>query len=216
MSGVRWISAEVFILLAPGPAPAGDIPLPHLEADRVALDSDLVLKTYVWAYGAERIDAAAILTRNSEDITPPPAATPTPDQRKAVEGIAKDLRAHPKLVIHADDIAFEPSPGHPGAFDVTNRLFVDTARYYFDNSRYHYVYVNAAGLRTWAPPSLALGAALARDVANYEHFQMDIAARVVRADPARSTLELAIVRVDLKSAAGKLLWSRPMAGAAAR
>jgi|GEM_PF-6206514 len=215
MSGVRWISAVVFILLAPGPALAGDIPLPRLEADRVALDSDLVLKTYVWAYGAERIDAAAILTRNSEDITPPPPANPTPEQRMAVEGIAKNLRAHPQLVIHADDIAFEPSPGHPGAFDITNRLFVDTARYYFDNSRYHYVYVNAAGLRTWAPPSRALGAALARDAANYEHFQMDIAARVARADPAQSTLELAIERVDLKSASGKLLWSRPIAGAAA-
>ena len=77
------------------------------------------------------------------------------------------------------------------------------------------MYVNATGLRTWMPPSRALGAALARDAANYEHFQMDIAARVARADPAQSTLELAIERVDLKSASGKLLWSRPIAGAAA-
>jgi len=214
MSGRRWSLAGTLLLLAVGAAPAEDIPPPRLVADRIALDSDLVLKTYIWAYGADRIDAAAILTRNSEDIAPPPAAAPTPEQRTAVERIAKDLRAHPQLVIHADDIAFAPSAGHPGAFDITNRLFVDTARYYFDNSRYHYVFVNAVGLRTWAPPSRAQGAALARDAANYEHFQMDIAARVVRADAAQATLRLAIERVDLKSAAGTLLWSRPVAGAA--
>jgi len=214
LRGLRCLVASALALLQSGTIAAGEISRPRLEEGRIVLDSDLVLKSYVWAFGTAPIDANAILTRNTEDISPPPPAQPTPEQRVVLEQIAKDLRTHPQLVIHADDIAFEPSPGHPGAFDITNRLFVETARYYFDNSRYHYLFRSAGSLRTWEPPSREVAAALARSVTAYDHFRMDIAARVVRADPAELSLELAIERVDLRSANGRLLWSRPVAGAA--
>jgi hypothetical protein len=181
---------------------------PRFEQGLVVLDSDVLLKAYYFAYAAGPVDKPAILTQNTEDIVAPKPVQPTSAQSAAIDRLLKLAREHRRLLIRADDVAFDPFDAASGAYAVSNRLFIPGARYYFDNSAYHFIYKGADALHAFRVPDKATQGAINDAVSHYRHFSLDIVAHVSDGVPSHSALELEVEQVTVKGVDGKSLLVR--------
>jgi hypothetical protein len=167
------------------------------------IDSDVLLKVYYFAYSGTPVDYSAILTANTENIVAPVPVQPSPAQRQTIDKLIAIAKAHPDVTIKVDDIALNAYDQPSHSFEVVNRLFIDGARFYFDNSRYHYVYSGADAFRTLQCTDAKTIAAINSAVENYVHFSMDIVGHVGHAVPKDTALVIDLRKVTLKDAIGE-------------
>ncbi len=198
----------------PGPPSAvasGDrsvLPAIRLKDGAVVLDSAVLLKVYVYAYTAQPVDDTAILTPNTQMIHPPAAVHATPGQAREIASMIGFARAHPRLLIRVDDIALDARVAQGGYYPIDNRLFIHDAGYYFDNSPYHYRYQSPRQFRHLHCEDPAVIRDIDRSIANFVHFDMDIACTVLGADAKSHALLLRIDEVRLRDAVGNVLIDR--------
>lgn len=172
----------------------------RLRAPRVSLDSDVLLKIYVYAWSGRPVDYMAVLTENTDNIVPPPPVRPTDAQRREIDELVRQARQHPDVLIDATDVALEPFDPATGGYEMDNRLFQPGAKYYFDNSPFHFAYADAQSFLTLHAADARTRSTLTAAIANYEHFELAIEARVTGA--SGSELSIAPRRVTLKDAVG--------------
>jgi hypothetical protein len=175
------------------------------EGDEALLDSAVLLKSYYYAYSGTPIDYSAVLTANTDNIVPPTPVEPTASDKAAIDRLASQAKAHPDILIKADDIALDAYDRKSRSFEVVNRLFIDGGRFYFDNSPFHYTYSNPAGFRSLPCRDAKTIAAIDSAVENYQHFSMDISAHVSHADSKDKSLTFELRKVTLKDARGNTL-----------
>ena len=145
------------------------------------LDSDVLLKIYVYAYGKRPVDYSAILTADTQAIDPPPPVQPTAAQKAAIDRLLQAARAHPKVLIRAHEIALFPYDAKTGGYTMQNRIFAKLAGkgYFFDNSLYHFVYVDFEPFSVWRTPDPAKRQAIDNAIKYFEQFNLDIVGQVV-------------------------------------
>ena len=178
---------------------------------RVLLDSDVMLKVYISAWSKKPLDPSRILTENTENIPPPRPVVPTPEQKAAIDRLVAAARAHPDVLIQVGDVAFEPYDRATRTYSMDNRLFLDGAHYYFDNSPYHFDYVlePARSLQKIRCDDAKVRGTIDAAIANYEHFGMNIEGRVTAS--TGDTLWIAPQRITLEDAVGGPLLSQEAA-----
>jgi hypothetical protein len=182
---------------------------PRTEHGMVVLDSDVLLKTYYFAYSGGPIDGSAILTQNTENIVVPTPVRATRTQVQSLERLVKLAREHRRLLILATDVALDPYDPVSRSFSISNRLFTPGARYYFDNSAYHYVYRGAEAFHSFKVTDKVVLAAIEAAIGRYEHFSVEIVGRVADGAASESTLQLEVEQVTLKGADGEVLLTQP-------
>jgi hypothetical protein len=175
------------------------------ENGLAVLDSAILLKAYYYAYAGVQVDYSAILTANTENIVKPVLVQPTASDKAAIDGLIKDAKAHPDILIKVSDIALDPYDRKTGSFEVVNRLFVDGGRFYFDNSPFHYIYSNPASYRTLPCRDAKAIASINSAVANYGHFSMEIEAHFLRPDMKNKSLTFELRKVVLQDEIGNTL-----------
>jgi hypothetical protein len=178
---------------------------PRTVQGLVVLDSDVLLKAYFFAYSAGPVDNSAILTQNTENIVVPTPVRATRTQAQSIERLVKFAREHRQLLIRADDVALDPYDPVSRSYSISNRLFIPGARYYFDNSAYHYVYRGADAFHSFKVTDKAVLARINAAIGRYEHFSVEIVSRVADGSATESTLQLDVEQVTLKGADGKVL-----------
>ncbi len=178
---------------------------PRTEQGLAVLDSDVLLKVYFFAYSGGPVDNSAILTQNTENIVVPTPVRATRTQAQSIERLVKFAREHRRLLIRADDVALDSYDPVSQSYTISNRLFIPGARYYFDNSAYHYVYRGADAFHNFKVTDKAVLAGINAAIGRYEHFSVDIVSRVADGSARESTLQLEVEQVTLKGADGKVL-----------
>ncbi|MDD5405225.1 MAG: hypothetical protein PHZ14_11920 [Sulfuricella sp.] len=173
-----------------------------LQDGLAQIDSDMLLKVYFYAYSGTPVDYSAILTANTENIVPPKPAQPGNDQKKVIDRLIQNARAHPDILIKVDDIALDAYDMANQSFPIVNRLFIDGTHFYFDNSPYHYYYSDTAAFHTLHCADGKTIATINSAVANYEHFSMDIIGHVSHAVAREDALVIDLRKVVLKTALG--------------
>jgi hypothetical protein len=218
--GVPWWSDQAFSApsptdqslpsLADTPGPATSLAEPELRDTRLkfvggeaVLDSAVVLKAYVQAWSGQPSDDSAILTPNTDDITPPPPVQPNAAQRAAIDRLLRAVRAHPNVLIRADDVALEPRAKGESDYAMDNRLFLDGAKYYFDNSPYHFIYRDAQPFVKLHCGDPRTAATIDAAIVGYRHFSMDIEGRVVGV--SGKGLEIQPRRITLRDGTGAVV-----------
>lgn len=178
---------------------------------RALLDSDVMLKVYISAWSKKRLDPSQILTENTDDIHPPTPVVPTAEQKAEIDRLVAAARSHPDVLIQVADVAFEPYDRATGTYSMDNRLFLDGAHYYFDNSPYHFDYVQASArsLQKIRCDDAKVRGTIDAAIANYEHFGMNIEGRVTAS--TGDTLWIAPQRITLEDAVGGPLLSQEAA-----
>lgn len=169
------------------------------------LNSAVLLKVYYYAYSGMQVDYSGILTENTENIVQPNPVQASNDQKKMIDQLIRIAKTHPDILIKVDDIALDAYDRTSRSFPVVNRLFMKGARFYFDNSRYHYYYSDAGTFGVLRCTDSKTIAAINSSVANYEHFAMDIVAHVNRTVAKEDTLVVDLRKVTLKDSSGHLL-----------
>ena len=147
------------------------------------LDSDVLLKIYVFAYGKRPVDYSAILTADTEAIDPPTPVQPSAAQKAAIDRLLQAARAHPKVLIRAREIALFPYDAKTGGYTMQNRIFAKFAGkgYFFDNSPYHFNYVDFEPFSVWRTADPARRQAIDTAIKDFEQFNLDIVGQVVAA-----------------------------------
>ena len=178
---------------------------------RALLDSDVMLKVYVSAWSKTPLSASQILTENTDNIDPPRPVVPTEAQSSAIARLVAAARAHPDVLITINDVALEPYDRASGTYSMDNRLFLDGAHYYFDNSPYHFDYVQAPArsLQKLRCDDAKVRGTIDAAISNYEHFGMRIEGHVTGS--TGDTLWIAPQRVTLEDAVGGPLLSQEAA-----
>ncbi|OIQ84334.1 hypothetical protein GALL_338550 [mine drainage metagenome] len=145
------------------------------------LDSDVLLKIYVYAYGKRPVDYSAILTADTQAIDPPTPVQPTAAQKAAIDRLLQAARAHPKVLIRAHEIALFPYDAKAGGYVMQNRIFAKLAGkgYFFDNSPYHFVYVDFEPFSVWRTADPAKRQSIDTAIKDFEQFNLDIVGQVV-------------------------------------
>lgn len=179
-----------------------------VEDGRALLDSDKLLKVYYYAYSGDPLDYSAILTANTDDIQPPRPVQPTAAERQAIDQLIKMARAHPDVLIKVDDITLEPYDSVKRSYQIQNRLFIKGVRYYFDNSAFHFYYVNADAFRELSDADARTMPVINAAISEYQHFSMDIRGRVSGAVAKDRALGIDLQAIRLKDAGGGTLLSR--------
>lgn len=185
----------------PYPKPLSESSL-KLRDGLAQIDSDALLKVYYFAYSGTPVDYSAVLTANTENIVPPKPVQPSNDQKKVINRLIQIAKAHPDILIKVDDIALDAYDRESKSFPVVNRLFMGGARFYFDNSRYHYYYSGADTFRALRCTDRNTVAAINSADANYQHFSMDIVGHVSHAVTKEDALVIDLRKVVLKDAIG--------------
>jgi hypothetical protein len=176
-----------------------------LQDGLALLDSSVLLKVYYYAYSGTPVDYSEILTENTENIIQPNPVQASNEQKKVIDRLIQIAKTKPDLLIKVDDIALDSYDKTSRSFPVVNRLFMKGARFYFDNSRYHYHYSDAGTFGALRCADSKTIAAINSSVANYEHFSMDIVAHVNHAVAKEDTLVFDLHKVTLKDSSGHLL-----------
>jgi hypothetical protein len=171
------------------------------------LDSDVLLKVYYYAYSGEPVDYSAILTANPLNMNAPKPVDASAEQEHAIDALINQAKAHPDILIEARDISLAPYDGKTGSFPINNRVFMPGAKFYFDNSPFHYFYANATAFRDLRPDAQSK-LAIDRALANYEYFAMDIVGHVTHADAKSKAIAVDLRKVTLKNVAGRTLITR--------
>jgi hypothetical protein len=169
------------------------------------LDSPPLLKVYYYAYSGAPVDYSGILTENTDNIVKPLPVQASDDQKKVIDRLIQIAKSHPEILIKVDDIALEPYDKERLSFPVVNRLFMKSARFYFDNSPYHYYYADASAFSSLRCTDRKLIATMNSSVASYAHFSMDIVGRVAHGTAKDNALTIDLRKVRLKDSSGKLL-----------
>ena len=145
------------------------------------LDSDVLLKIYVFAYDKRPVDYSAILTADTQAIDPPQPVQPSAAQKAAIDRLLQAARAHPKVLIRAHEIALFPYDAKDGGYKMQNRIFAQLAGkgYFFDNSTYHFVYTDFAPFSVWRTADPAKRRAIDDAIKDFEQFNLDIVGQVV-------------------------------------
>lgn len=172
----------------------------RLDHGAALLDSDVVLKIYVNAWNGKPIDYSAILTPNTDDIVPSKPARPSAEERRQIDALVKAARAHPVVLIRIDSVALEHFDPAAGGFPIQNRLFVKGVSYYFDNSPYHYSYVDFANLNPMRCADAGLRQTIDEQITKYTQYAMDIEGKVVSG--SGQGIDIAPTRVVLKDDLG--------------
>ncbi len=148
------------------------------------LDSDVLLKIYVFAYSKQPIDYSAILTADTQAIDTPEPVQPTASQKQEIDRLLQAARAHPTVLIRAHEIALFPYDATAGGYKMQNRIFARLAGkgYFFDNSLYHFVYVNFEPFSVFRTSDPATRKAVDAAIAGFEQFSLDIVGRVTAGD----------------------------------
>lgn len=175
------------------------------ENGLAVLDSAILLKAYYYAYAGVPVDYSAVLTANTDNIVKPVPVKPTAADKAAIDRLVQEAKAHPDILIKADDIALDAYDRKTGAFEVVNRLFIDGGRFYFDNSPFHYTYSNPASYRILPCTDAKTIAAIDSAVARYVHFSMDMEVRFLRPDTKEKSLSFELRKVRLKDEIGNTL-----------
>ncbi|WP_156030092.1 hypothetical protein [Thiomonas sp. FB-Cd] len=176
-----------------------------IEHGLAVLDSDVLLKIYVYAYSGLPVDDSAILTENTENIVPPVPVQASAAQAQAIERLIQAAKAHPDVLIKVNDIALDAYDKAAQAYPLDNRLFIKGVGYYFDNSPYHYVYTDAQSFRKLHCTDPKTIAILDPAIGNFEHFSMDIVAHVQGAQGKSHRLELDLRSITLRDTVGGAL-----------
>lgn len=171
----------------------------------VLLDSAVLLKVYVYAYSGRPVDYTAILTADTQMIDPPAPLVATAGERRKLDAMIAFAKAHPRLLIRVGDIALDPFVAAGGYYPIDNRLFIRQAGYYFDNSPYHYGYVDPLAWRHLQCSDPVVRRSIDQAIARYVHFDMDIDATVQRATQDGQALQLRVERVRLLGRTGRVL-----------
>ncbi len=177
----------------------------QLQDGLALLNSALLLKVYYYAYSGTPVDYSAILTENTENIVPPKPVQPNSDQKKVIDQLIQIAKTHPDILIKVDDIALDSYDKTSQSFPVVNRLFMKGARFYFDNSRYHYYYLHASAFSTIRCADSKTIATINSAIANYEHFSMDIVAHVSHTVAKEDALVFDLRKIILKNSSGNLV-----------
>lgn len=175
------------------------------ENGMAVLDSAILLKVYYYAYAGVPVDYSAILTANTDNIVKPVPVQPTASDKAAIDGLIQQAKAHPDILIKADDIALDPYDRKAGSFEVVNRLFIDGGRFYFDNSPFHFTYSNPASYRTLPCRDAKTIAGINSTVANYGHFSMELEAHFLNPDTKNKSLTFELRKVLLNDELGNTL-----------
>ena len=144
------------------------------------LDSDVLLKIYVFAYSKQPVDYSAILTADTQAIDTPEPVQPTAEQKQQIDRLLQAARAHPTVLIRAREIALFPYDAADGGYRMQNRIFAKLAGkgYFFDNSAYHFVYVDFAPFSVWRTADPAKRRAIDDAIKDFEQFNLDIVGQV--------------------------------------
>ncbi len=144
------------------------------------LDSDVLLKIYVFAYSKQPVDYSAILTADTQAIDTPEPVQPTAEQKQQIDRLLQAARAHPTVLIRAREIALFPYDAADGGYRMQNRIFAKLAGkgYFFDNSLYHFVYVDFAPFSVLHPADAATRKTVDAEIKDFEQFSLDIVGRV--------------------------------------
>lgn len=196
----------------PAPPAAGPVTVPDLKLidGRAVLDSAVELKAYYYAYSGEPLDYSAVLTADTENITPPKPVVATPEQKQKIDALVQAAKAHPDVLLEAEDVTLQPYDKAAGAYPLTNRLFVHAARYYFDNSPFHWTYRREdEALRKLHCTDARTRARIDADIANYKVYKADIQAHVTGVDAKTKAISLAVNKVALKSGDEVVLSAQP-------
>ncbi|MHB1669875.1 hypothetical protein [Thiomonas sp.] len=178
------------------------------EQGLAVLDSDVLLKIYVYAWSGQAVDYSAILTENTENIEAPKPVQASAVQKQEIDRLILAARAHPGVLIKVNDIALDAYDKADQAYPIDNRLFIKGADYYFDNSPFHFAYVDPESFRKLRCTDAQTIATLNAAIVNYEHFSMDIVAHVDGASAKDKGLSIALRQVTLKDAVGGVLISQ--------
>jgi len=176
-----------------------------LQDGLALLNSAALLKVYYYAYSGTPVDYSGILTENTENIVQPSPVQASNDQKKAIDYLIRSAKTHPDILIKVDDIALDTYDKKTRSFPVVNRLFIKGARFYFDNSRYHYYFSDAGAFSVLRCTDSKTIATINSAVSNYEHFSMDIVGHVSRAVAKEEVLVFDLRKVTLKDSSGNLL-----------
>ena len=175
------------------------------EHGLAVLDSDVLLKIYVYAYSGLPVDDSAILTENTENIAPPAPVQASATQAQEIERLIQAAKAHPDVLIKVNDIALDAYDKAAQAYPLDNRLFIKGVGSYFDNSPYHYVYTAPESFRKLHCTDPRILAILDPAIGNFEHFSMDIVAHVQGAQGKSHLLELDLRSITLRDTVGGAL-----------
>lgn len=186
--------------IAPFDLSAADATFKH---GLVLLNSSVLLKVYYYAYAGIPVDYSEILTDNTEHIVKPLPVVPDEAKKQVIDKLIQQAKTHPDVLISLDDIALDAYDKTARSYPIENRLFINGTKYYFDNSPYHYLYDNAASFRKLGCPDAKMRAVIDADIANYEHFKMELAGHVSTAKD--KTLAINLRKFTLKDAAGQVL-----------
>jgi hypothetical protein len=194
------------------PPSAGIVTVPELKLKdgRAVLDSAVELKAYYYAYSGEPVDYSAVLTADTENITPPVPVVATPEQKQQIDALVQAAKAHPDVFLEAEEVTLQPYDKATGAYPLTNRLFVHAARYFFDNSPFHWSYSQQdEALRKLRCTDAKTRARIDSDMASYKMYKADILAHVGGADVKAKAISLAVNEVVLKSGDEVVLSAAP-------
>lgn len=177
----------------------------RLQDGLALLDSAVLLKVYYYAHSGTPVDYSGILTENTENIVPPNPVQASNDQKKVIDRLIQIAGTHPDILIKVDDIALDAYDKTTRSFPVVNRLFMKGARFYFDNSRYHYYFSDVSAFGALRCADSKTIAAINSSVNNYKHFSMDIVAHINHAVVKEDNLVIDLRKVTLKDSLGHLL-----------
>jgi hypothetical protein len=194
------------------PPASGVVAVPDLKLrdGRAILDSAVELKAYYYAYSGVPVDYSAILTADTDNIVAPVPVTATPDQKQKIDALVQAAKAHPEVILAAEEVTFQPYDNAAGAYPVTNRLFVHAAGYYFDNSPFHWTYRQEdEALRKLRCTDAKTRARIDADMASYKQYKAEIQARVVGTDTKAKAVSLAVDKAIFMSGEDVVLSAAP-------
>ncbi|WP_146748534.1 hypothetical protein [Thiomonas sp. X19] len=175
------------------------------EQGLAVLDSDVLLKLYVYAYSGQPVDYSAVLTENTENIDPPKPVQASATQKQEIDRLIQAAKAHPDVLIKVSDIALDAYDKADQAYPIDNRLFIKGADYYFDNSPFHYFYASPGSFRKLHCTNAQTIATLDSAIVNYEHFSMDIVGHVSGSVAKDKALSIDLRKITLKDTVGGVL-----------
>lgn len=177
------------------------------------LDSAVLLKIYYYAYAKQPVDYTAVLTANTQNVEPPTPVVPTAAEKREIDQLVTAARAHPDLLIQVGEIGLSHYDAAHQGFPISNRLFIGGAKFYFDNSPYHYFFADPDAFRELRMADPNTVATLNKAIGDYTMFEMDIAVHVTGAATKDQALSMQVREVRLRDAIGDVL-IRQTAGAA--